>query len=268
MHTVFEPTVHQPAGTNPNSVANPVDHSAIQWWQIDPALEPGAFTTAPLQRSVIEDLTADNCHNGAGGLRTPCTPTGTFYAFPSIAVNNTEDALIGYSRFNALDWAAAAYSYREHTDPVNTFRDPVIYKVTTTAEGSGRYSKSGNGELRWGDYSIAQTDPRNDHHFRVADITTFPQAAGEAQLRALSASDVSVSNPCGGGTLNIIGTTLEQAASPNDQPNGGGWNSSLTVGTITLGTGLLPGASVDVSFRLGVMVSGSYRYWTTVEALP
>lgn len=172
-HTVFEPTVHQPAGTNPNSVANPVDHSAIQWWQIDAALEPGAITTAPIQRALIEDLTADNCHNGSGGLRTGCTPTGTFYGFPNIAVNNTEDALIGYSRYNALDWVGAAYSYRDHTDPVNTFRDPLVYKA-----GLGRYAKSGNGNVRWGDYSAAQIDPRNDHHFWTV------QEYAEARLNA------------------------------------------------------------------------------------
>ncbi|MFL6333611.1 MAG: lamin tail domain-containing protein [Pyrinomonadaceae bacterium] len=166
-HTVFEPNIHQPAGTNPNSLANPVNHSAVQWWQLDATLEPGAFTTAPIQRSIIEDLTAKNCHNGAGGLiaAASCTPSGTFYAFPNIAVNNTDDALIGLARYNALDWVAAAYVYREHTDPLNTFRDPTIYKMTTLAEGSGRYSKSGNGDVRWGDYSEAQIDPRNDHHF-------------------------------------------------------------------------------------------------------
>jgi hypothetical protein len=167
VHSAFEPNVHQPAGTNPNSVANPVNHTGIQWWQIDATLEPGAFTTAPLQRAIIEDLTANNCHNGAGALKTAatCTPSGTFYAFPNIAVNNTGDALIGFSRYNSLSWVGAAYSYRESTDPVNTFRDPLIFKETTLAEGSGRYSKSGNGDVRWGDYSAAQIDPRNDHHF-------------------------------------------------------------------------------------------------------
>jgi hypothetical protein len=176
-HSVFEPTVHQPAGTNPNSVANPVNHTGIQWWQIDATLEPGAFTTAPIQRSIIEDLTANNCHNGSGGLKTAatCTPSGTFYAFPNIAVNNTDDALIGFSRYNALDWVAAAYAYREHTDPVNTFRDPFIYKVTTLAEGSGRYSKSGNGDVRWGDYSSAQIDPRNDHNFWTVQEYAAPR---------------------------------------------------------------------------------------------
>jgi hypothetical protein len=563
-HTVFEPTVHRPAGTAANSTTFPVNHSAIQWWQIDATLEPGLFTTAPLQRALIEDPLADNCHNGAGALKAACTPTGTFYAFPNIAVNNTDDALIGYSRYNALDWVGAAYSYREHTDPVNTFRDPLVYKP-----GLGRYAKSGNGEVRWGDYSMAQIDPRNDHHFwtiqeyaearinagatsvwgtwwarvaaltppptlvgqlvisefrlfgpagtadefieiyntsldpitvqssdivgtgfavvssdtplvpkcvipngtvipangnylcansgaggyslatypgagatttpdatyltdtpsnaglalfrttvpanfnaanrldsvgptteadplfkegtgypvvtdfavngswiraqnrksgrtidtnnnatdfywadangtpmgsgvqllgapgpqnttspvfkegdkmvsslvapcvgssvdpnrtrtpspavpngangtmeirrritnntgagvtrlrfRVVDITTFPNASGAAQLRVLDASNVSVSNPCGGGTLNIVGTTLEQAAPPGDQPNGGGFNSSVSAGTITLGSPLAPGASIDVSFRVGVQVSGSYRFWAAVEALP
>jgi hypothetical protein len=164
-HTVFEQTVHSAAGTSANSVANPVNHSAIQWWQLDATLEPGAFITAPVQRALIEDLAANNCHNGSGGLTGGCVPTGTFYAFPSIAVNNAEDALLGFSRYNALDWVGAAYAYRDHTDALNTFRDPLVYKVTTLAEGTGRYSKSGNGNVRWGDYSASHIDPRNDHHF-------------------------------------------------------------------------------------------------------
>lgn len=159
-HTVFEPNAHQPAGTNPNSLAHPVNHAGVQWWQIDATLEPGAFTTLPLQRAIIEDTTSNNCHKGDGTLLAGCVPTGTNYAFPNIAVNDIGDALIGYSRFNALDWAGAAYSYRDHTDAPNTFRDPLIFKA-----GLGRYSKSGNGNVRWGDYSEAQVDPRNDHNF-------------------------------------------------------------------------------------------------------
>jgi hypothetical protein len=104
--------------------------------------------------------------------------------------------------------------------------------------------------------------------FRVIDITTFPQSSpSTADLRAVTSSDSTESQPCGGGSVTIRGTTLEE---PPIQPNGGGFNSSLSIPptVISLGSPLAPGASVDVSFRLQVVVSGSYRHFVVVEALP
>jgi hypothetical protein len=40
------------------------------------------------------------------------------YAFPSIAVNKNDDALIGYSRFSAQQYASANYSFRAASDPL------------------------------------------------------------------------------------------------------------------------------------------------------
>ncbi|MFN7944976.1 MAG: immunoglobulin domain-containing protein [Blastocatellia bacterium] len=61
------------------------------------------------------------------------------------------------------------------------------------------------------------------------------------------------------------GLTLEQVG---NQPNGGGINSTLTAGTITLATPLAPGQSVDVRFQLGVIQDGNYLFIATIEALP
>jgi hypothetical protein len=170
VHTVFEPTTHFAAGTSANSVANPVNHSAIQWWQINSTIETQA-ASVPIQRGLIEDTAANNCHNGSGGLKSLCTPNGTFYAFPNIAVNDLNDVLIGFSRFNALAWAGAAYAYRDHTDLPNTFRDPFLYKA-----GEGRYAKSGGGAaVRWGDYSSALVDPNNDRSFWTAQEYAAPR---------------------------------------------------------------------------------------------
>jgi hypothetical protein len=66
--------------------------------------------------------------------------------------------------------------------------------------------------------------------------------------------------------VTINGLTLEE--NPPAQPNGGGLNSSLRENTITIGTPLAPGASVNVQFRLGVMVNGGFRFLVNVEALP
>ena len=83
--------------------------------------------------------------------------------------------------------------------------------------------------------------------FRVVDITTFPSISGVADLRPRTSGDLAVTvdrPPCSLGTSNLIvrGTTLEQ---PPSQPNGGGFNSSLSVNTVSSGTPLAVGDSID-----------------------
>lgn len=123
--------------------------------------------------------------------------------------------------------------------------------------------------------------------FRIVDITTFPAAVFSlppppndfcgapgsqcaADLRALTSTPVvvSISAACGGGTTTVQGTTLEQAASPENQPNGGAFNSTFSAGTITLETPLAPGASENFQFRLGVQQQGRFRFFVNLEALP
>ena len=59
--------------------------------------------------------------------------------------------------------------------------------------------------------------------------------------------------------------TLEQ---PPSQANGGGLNSSLSAGAITLAAPLAPGASINVEFLLGIQQAGAFRFFVNVEALP
>ncbi|HEX5887852.1 MAG TPA: lamin tail domain-containing protein [Pyrinomonadaceae bacterium] len=114
--------------------------------------------------------------------------------------------------------------------------------------------------------------------FRVIDINTFPAPSGFADLRTRTSSLVVVSGVTDAGTclasngvattpctINIQGTTLEQ---PPSQPNGGAFNSTYSAGTITLGTPLAAGASVNVRFLLGIQQTGSFRFFLNVEALP
>jgi hypothetical protein len=113
--------------------------------------------------------------------------------------------------------------------------------------------------------------------FRVIDITSFPTPGGIADLRALTSANVIVSGindsatclastgsavtPC---TVTVQGTTLE----PPIQTMGGALNSTLAAGTITLGTPLANGASVNVQFLLGVQATGSFKIYVNIEALP
>ncbi|HJR07775.1 MAG TPA: hypothetical protein VJ842_10980 [Pyrinomonadaceae bacterium] len=112
--------------------------------------------------------------------------------------------------------------------------------------------------------------------FRIVDITTLPEGGvnGMADLRAITSptvmvfcqSEAGITHTCtdtGGPITTIEGTTLEQQAAPNDQPNGGAFNS-----TLTLAVSLVPNASINVQFRLGVESNGFFRFFVNVEALP
>jgi hypothetical protein len=114
--------------------------------------------------------------------------------------------------------------------------------------------------------------------FRVIDLTTFPAPSGIADLRPRTSTLVVVSGindaatclasngvattPC---TVNVQGSTLEQ---PPSQLNGGGFGSTYSAGTVTLGTPLANGASINVRFLLGIQQTGSFKFFVNVEALP
>lgn len=123
-HTVFTPTSGTPTS------------SLVQWWQINPS-------------------------NGSTTQVARIQESGRFFAYPSIAVNQNSDVLIGYSSFSANQFAAASYSFRAAADPLGTMRDSVALKA-----GEGCYYKTfGGGRNRWGDYSGTVVDPSNDTSF-------------------------------------------------------------------------------------------------------
>lgn len=145
------------------------NHTAVQWWAIDPTIETG-LAAPPIQRARIEDPTADNCHDGNGGTRVAgtCISTGTqvgqFYAFPNISVNMNNDVLIGFSQFSNLTYPSGGYAIRRSADPINTTRDPVIFRPGQANYNIGAGSGSQR-QNRWGDYSSSQTDPVDDTKF-------------------------------------------------------------------------------------------------------
>jgi hypothetical protein len=100
--------------------------------------------------------------NTAGGIRQfgriDDASGGAFYAFPSLAVNKTNDVLIGYSRFGAGQYASGNYAYRTCGDPLGTMRDDTVLRA-----GEGPYWKTFSGTRnRWGDYSHTVVDPSDD----------------------------------------------------------------------------------------------------------
>jgi len=118
---------------------------AAQWWQLD----ANPYSDVVYQQGRVEDPTATQ------------TNGGFHYGYPSLAVNRYGDMLIGFSRFSSGTYASAAYALRLTSDPLNTTREPIMFKA-----GEGYYEKMfGGGVNRWGDYSHTVVDPISDIDF-------------------------------------------------------------------------------------------------------
>lgn len=111
--------------------------SVVQWYEID----PGPATPNVIHGGRIGDATGQQ-----------------FFAYPSIAVNKYNDALLGFSRFSSTQYASADYAYHSCSDTSDTFRTEAPYQP-----GLGSYYKTyGGGVNRWGDYSGTWVDPGDD----------------------------------------------------------------------------------------------------------
>jgi glucose/arabinose dehydrogenase len=101
--------------------------------------------------------------------------------------------------------------------------------------------------------------------FRVVSLSTLGGGTlGDADLRALTSPDITVTLGKGT-TATVRGTSVEE---PPAQTLGGGINSTLSAGAISLASPLAPGASVNVQFRFGVEREGVFRFAFVIEALP
>jgi uncharacterized repeat protein (TIGR01451 family) len=108
--------------------------------------------------------------------------------------------------------------------------------------------------------------------FRIVDMTTFPTAPGSADLRARTSAPIVVTGvndavTCNGSApcnVAVEGTILEM---PPVQALGGGVNSTLSAGTITLGTPLANGASANLHFLFGLQQEGDYHVGIVIETL-
>ncbi len=89
--------------------------------------------------------------------------------------------------------------------------------------------------------------------FRITDITAFPSPSGTMDLRHRS-SVTEAGVATSGGPVTVEGLTVE---APPSQPNGGAFNSSWGATTITAGAPLAAGASLNVSFLVGIQQSGT-----------
>lgn len=89
--------------------------------------------------------------------------TGCYTFFPSIAVNSSNDIVVGFSASASTIYPGCYYTGRLSTDPAGTTITPDVVKA-----GVDYYYRAfGGTRNRWGDYSGASVDPSDDQTFYV-----------------------------------------------------------------------------------------------------
>jgi hypothetical protein len=131
------------------------DRTAVLWYQIDPT----ALAAAPVVQSGMLD----------GGA-------GVHHYYPSVAVNQNDDACFGFSRSSTATFIEAVVSGRLGSDPPGA-TDP----ISVLKAGEGPYFKTGSRTRnRWGDYSYTSVDPTDDmtlwtiQQYAAAQVTPTP----------------------------------------------------------------------------------------------
>ncbi|HVF51800.1 MAG TPA: lamin tail domain-containing protein [Pyrinomonadaceae bacterium] len=273
------------AGT-PATAANRIDsvgfNSTNPIYFEGTALTPATGITTNGEYSFIRKLTSgfpQDTNNNSNDFFFISTNGATYSTRPSIlGAPSPENLTSPINRFfnittQMLDPSQPASSAPNRVRDSNSYTDTLTpSSVTGVAPASSPYVL---GTLSVRRRFVNNTGgPITRLRLRITDITTFPSpGAGVADIRALTSGTISVTvnnaatcspnpAPC---SLTVQGTTLEQ---PPTQAMGGGLNSTLNAGTVTLGSPLANGAPIDLHMLLGVAQSGSFRFFITVEALP
>ncbi len=130
--------------------------SAVQWWEIYP---DGRL----FQRHLIDD---------ASGRWS--------YAYPTLAVNNHYDVLLGYNGFSSTVFPSAYYRLYPNGGVYNSPRDEQRLQA-----GLGSYVEDYLGNNRWGDWSTTCVDPLNDGIFwtlQESSLAPTPADPGRWQV--------------------------------------------------------------------------------------
>jgi hypothetical protein len=115
--------------------------TAVFWYEINPAI---VFGSPIIQSGVVDPGIIDGHH---------------FY--PSIAVNEQDDACVGFSRSDNSRFAEAVVTGRLAGDAGGTMEPLTVLKA-----GEAAYYKTfGRSRNRWGDYSATVVDPTDDLTF-------------------------------------------------------------------------------------------------------
>ncbi|HEV2882779.1 MAG TPA: Calx-beta domain-containing protein [Pyrinomonadaceae bacterium] len=214
----------------------------------------GSTSEYSFARKLTSGLPKDTNDNTADFMlvsTTPAVPVGSNLT-PILGAPGTENLASPIQR-NAVIKASLIDPMLPSTAPPNRVRSSFGANPTNAAFGTLSIQRRFKNTL-----GVPVTRLR----FRVVDLTTINnRTPGDADLRVLSSTGV-VTNSANTVVTTVNGLTLE----PPTQPNGGGFNSTLTV--VLPGGGLAPGNSIDVQFLLGVQEQGGFSFFVNVEALP
>jgi Putative Ig domain len=210
-------TVYLPATGTPT-------RTAAQWWQISTAV---GSVGQMLQFGRISDPSGAN-----------------FYAYPTLAVNQNNDVMMGYTHFGPGLYPSAGYSTRLATDALNTMEAGVTLKA-----GEAPYFKDfGTGDNRWGDFSATVVDPVDD-----TAMWTIQEYAGQGNMWGLWWGEVNTQassatpTPSPGATPTPVGTTT-----PTPTPTATPTPLPLEIGA----PAKLPNAHTTVFYRVSLGISG------------
>ena len=224
----------------------------------------GAEATSDLEYSFVRKV----CVFGGPGCGGPSLPKDTSDNANDFAVVNTQAAA------TTLGAKLGAPGPEGLTSPINgnaglpgSLLDPSV-SASQPPNRVRDFTSNPANNSSFGTLSIRRTITNNTGSpvrflaFRIIDITTFPVPAGTADLRAIDSDDIQVT--VNGDLVDVLGTYVEQ---PPTQPNGGGLNSSMAVGSINLASPLPSGESANVQFLLGIQQTGGYRFYVSIEMI-
>lgn len=146
--------------------------TAVEWLRINPV------TNTIIQSGVISD------------------PSLSFF-FPSIAVNEFDQVLIGFSGSGASTFGSSYYAFGETSGSTTTFSP-----VSQAKAGSAQYQVlDGSGRNRWGDYSATVVDPVNPSDFWTFQLFAPSTNNWQVQVSQLHAPVTAVPEPAAAASL-------------------------------------------------------------------
>ena len=150
--------------------------AAIEWYEID------ANTDAVLQSGIVDDASLA-------------------FNYPSIAVNDDGDVVIGFSGGDPNTFMSTYVAVGETTGGVTTFS-----LATLTQAGAADYERLDGADPprnRWGDYSATVVDPNDPLHF-----WTFQEWASDTNVWSVQVTEIIVPEPATIGLLTLGGVAL------------------------------------------------------------
>ena len=148
--------------------------AAIRWYEID------KNTNAVLQSSTIGDPDRD-------------------YYYPSIAVNQFGNVVIGFNRSGLTEFVSSYAVVGNTIDGVTTFSSPILLK-----SGVANYSL---GNKRWGDYSATTVDPNDPSIFWTIQAVASAPNTWSTQITEIKITTVpESSSTLGTLTFGVLGS--------------------------------------------------------------